>query len=382
MNKSVFQISAIHKLSDIRPWMVALLSAVVLLGVVGGYLLKLGGNTGSFICVGDKFIPHKKLDPGIPYLKNSAGYDGQFFYLIAHDPWILSDRYKYINAPGYRYQRIFYPLLVRLAAGGDSRNYPDRMVQINFAAIVLGAFFVARFLASQGRSSLWAIVFTFLGGNLLGLFRDLADPLGLMLVILALILYESRRFWGCALLLSPALLTREIYLPVAVLMILDQGFQRRQFRKAAICATALIPFVLWQGYIYFRLGTFLQRAVGYNFDIPFLGLAQRLFLGGSIGSDRYCLAVFILVLFFTLVSAVREVRRCPDAISMSFLFFSLLPILGSHNVWPEPWAYGRLLLPSAGLLLFCYARSGQRWDWIPLGFNLVATAAVLKWLIF
>ncbi len=364
------------------PWMVALLSAIVLLGVVGGYFVRLGGNTGSFICIGDQFIPPEKLAPGIPYLKNSAGYDGQFFYLIAHDPWILSNYYKYIDSPGYRCQRIFYPLLVHLTAGGDPRNYPDRMVQINFAAIILGTFFVARFLASQGRSSLWAFVFAFLGGNLLGLFRDLADPLGLTLAVLALILYESRRFWSCTLWLSLAVLTREIYFPIVVFMILDQAFKRRHFKRAAICATALIPFALWQGYIYFRLGTFLQRAVGKNFDIPFLGLAQRFFQAGGVSQDGYCLVAFILVLVFTLLSAVREIRRCPDAVSMSFLFFSLLPILGSHNIWPEPWAYGRLLLPSAGLLLFCYARSGRRLDRIPLGLNLIATAGVLKWLIF
>jgi len=382
MNKSVFQKGGIDQLRKSRPWGVALLCAIILLGVVGGYFVRLGGNTGSFICIGDRFIPPGKLDPGIPYLKNSAGYDGQFFYLIAHDPWILSDYYKYIDGPGYRYQRIFYPLLVHWTAGGDPRNYPDRMVQINFVAIILGAFFVARFLASQGRSSLWAVVFAFLGGNLLGLFRDLADPLGLTLTVLALILYESRRFWGCALWLSAALLTREIYLPIAVLMILDQGFQRRQFRKAAICATALIPFVLWQGYIYIRFGAFLRQGVGNNFDMPFLGLVQRFLSGRGLSQDGYCLAAFILVLLFTLFSAVREVRRCPDALSMSFLFFSLLPLLGSHNVWPEPWAYGRLLLPSAGLLLICYARSGRCGDRIALGLNLVATAGVLKWLIF
>ncbi len=364
------------------PWMVALLSSLMLLGLVNGYVAKLGGHTGSLICIGDQFILPKKLAPGIPYLKNSEGYDGQLFYLIAHDPWILSDHYKYIDAPGYRYQRIFYPLLIHWTAGGDPRNYPDRMVQINFAAMILGTFFVARFLASQGRSPLWAFVFAFLGGNLLGLFRDLADPLGLTLAVLALILYESRHFWSCALFLSLAVLTREIYLPVVALMILDQAFKRRHFQRAAICATALIPILAWYGYIWFRFESFLKSAVANNFDIPFLGLAQRFFSGQGVSQDGYCLVAFILILVFTLLSAVREVRRCPDAIAMSFLFFSLLPILGSHNVWPEPWAYGRLLLPSSGLLLICYARNGWRWDRIPLGLNLVATAAVLKWLIF
>jgi len=379
--EEVFSKREIAPRGAIQPWLVTLLSALLLLGLVSGFGAKLGGNAGSFICAGDQFIPPEKLSAaGVPYFKNSAGYDGQFFYLIAHDPWILGDQFKYIDNPGYRYQRIFYPLLVHGTAGGDPRNFPERLVQINFVAILLGVFFMARFLISRGRSSLWAFVFAVLGGNILGLFRDLSDPLALTLALLAFLFYEGKCFWRSALFLSLALLTREIFFPVGVLMVLDQGFKRHDWKKASICAMPLLPFFFWQGYVALHLKAFLCRAAGSSFTFPFLGLVHKIFSGCGLSRDSRCLSAFVLVMLLTLWSAVREVRRSPDAVSLSFLFFSMLPVIGSQNVWPEPWAYGRLLLPSAGMLLFCYGRSGRRQDWIPLALNLVASGAVLRWL--
>src|SRR5579883_3234155 len=42
-------------------------------------------------------------------LNGYGGYDGQFYYQIARDPW---QAFHFMDNAAYRYQRILYPLIV------------------------------------------------------------------------------------------------------------------------------------------------------------------------------------------------------------------------------------------------------------------------------
>ena len=56
--------------------------------------------------------------------RGSVGYDGQFYYYIAHDPFILGQSYNHIDFPAYRYQRIIYPLTAWLLSFGQPKVDP------------------------------------------------------------------------------------------------------------------------------------------------------------------------------------------------------------------------------------------------------------------
>src|SRR5438105_15959137 len=49
-----------------------------------------------------------RVDPGV-------GYDGQWFFYVANDPFMRSpDPESFLDRPGYRYARILYPALAWL----------------------------------------------------------------------------------------------------------------------------------------------------------------------------------------------------------------------------------------------------------------------------
>ena len=65
-----------------------------------------------------------------------TGYDGQFFYYMALDPQGAA---PYMDLPGYRYQRIAYPMLARLIVLGRSSLIPDALLAVNLFAVVAGS---------------------------------------------------------------------------------------------------------------------------------------------------------------------------------------------------------------------------------------------------
>ena len=76
----------------------------------------------AFIVVGDQMVDEQDLSSELRVLEDSGGYDGQFFYRLALDPF-TNERTDFgirLDAPAYRQQRILYPLVVWVVAGGGT----------------------------------------------------------------------------------------------------------------------------------------------------------------------------------------------------------------------------------------------------------------------
>ena len=84
-----------------------------------------------FIRVGGHF------DPRIG--GQEMGYDGQFGYQIALDPL---NAWKYTDIAPYRYQRILYPIVVRVLALGQAAAIPWMMLLVKFGSICGGSIFI------------------------------------------------------------------------------------------------------------------------------------------------------------------------------------------------------------------------------------------------
>lgn len=70
--------------------------------------------------------------------QGSVGYNGYFYYYIAHDPFGLGQSYDRIDFPVYRYQRIIYPLAVWLPSFNQPNLIPYLMVRVNLLGILMG----------------------------------------------------------------------------------------------------------------------------------------------------------------------------------------------------------------------------------------------------
>jgi hypothetical protein len=76
------------------------------------------GNVGSLIVAGSQYVDGNKLGVKLPIIQGS-GYDGQFYFRLALDPFSTSRSYSGITFDSsIRAQRILYPLLSWLICFG------------------------------------------------------------------------------------------------------------------------------------------------------------------------------------------------------------------------------------------------------------------------
>jgi hypothetical protein len=139
-----------------RPFPVAVTYGVLLALLVwanAGHLYS--GNLSGFICLGDRFIARSELPSRIVQIENSVGYDGQFFFFIAHDPFMRGKWKEHLDRPAYRYQRILYPALSGAVALWKTRWMPRALVFVNWAALCVGVWLMAVYMDAHGRSA-WA----------------------------------------------------------------------------------------------------------------------------------------------------------------------------------------------------------------------------------
>jgi hypothetical protein len=227
----------------------------VTLVVIGAYLavLLLGaqGDPRVFVRVGTRFSAR---DPS-----GSIGYDGQFYYYMAQD---LAGGWRRMDIPAYRYQRILYPLLVRLVSLGSERLLPWAMVLVGLISASASVMLVEKVLVGQGFSRWYALPVGLFGGQVFSVATALAEPLALCLSLIAMWLFARDRWvWG-ALLFSLAALTKETHIILAAGYVLYLAIHGQLRRALATGAIVGVPFCLWQISLWLWLGTWGLGAGG------------------------------------------------------------------------------------------------------------------------
>jgi hypothetical protein len=340
-----------------------------------------GGNWSGFAVVGDRFPAPGIHGSGTLVLSNSFGYDGQFFLLAAHDPFLRGQAHKYMDVAGYRYQRIMYPWLARLLAGGNPQAIPRALVLVNLLAVLAGTFFIGMLCARHGASPLWALFYGCLSGLLIALLRDLAEPLATAFLAAGFWLYSARRFWWCALAMAAALLSKEIC-AIALFALAVHALSQMRWQGLIALILAGVPLALWWGYIYLRLGVLPLQGGESNFGLPLAGMiayAQKLF-PLSIANFQNILGLgFVIVTGITLILALVEFLRGWSAQGLAFMLYAGFLSLMTDKVWVEPWSYGRVLLPLSVLMLVSFAHNKSRLYWLPLWGNLALFIMTLMW---
>jgi len=111
---------------------------------------------------------------------------------MAIDP--IGARY-YTDYAGYRYARVLYPLLARIAALGNTTMIPYTLLLINLFSIAVGTFFISRWLEKNKYSPWFALVYGLFPGLTIALQRDTAEPLAYAFITIAMyILYFGGKY--------------------------------------------------------------------------------------------------------------------------------------------------------------------------------------------
>ncbi len=346
---------------------ILLLVALTFASILFLYSLKFNRNITGFMVIGDYFKAPQIWTSHTLIHQNSVGYDGQFYYYIAHDPFIRGGSYDHIDFPAYRYQRIIYPLAAWLLSFGQPTLIPWMMVAVNLIGILLGTWFLILILKHFGRSSWYSLFYAGLWGFLLCLLRSLPEPLAVTFMVMSIFFYLKGKTRQQTLSLTLAVLTQETTLLVS-LAFLFYFFGRKEFRKSLHMLFPPLAYFFWQLYLYAHFQTFSFLGGTQNFSPPFLGITEK-FLSlsqGVLSYETIAELIFLFLISVLIIIALYEIFKYYSPLTLSFLGYALMTACLNHLIWVEPWSYAHATL---GLLVFnllIFTKYGRRLNLFPM----------------
>jgi len=284
-------------------------------------------NAGALVVAGDQYTDPARAPRGLPVERHSAGYDGQFYYRLALNPfthrWI-----EYgirLDVPTYRQQRILMPLIAWIFSLGNPSAIPWLFLIINIAGVALLAWCSSRLAAPWWSAAVWLYP-----GWLLTLSRDCSEIVEVsLLMATALALQGRRRFALATILGTLAVLAKETALLGIIgltLMQLPAAFAPLIVPVVAHLALKMLLFNVWQA----------QSSLGTgHFAIPFSGLIHSF----SLARPFPMMTNFELgALAMMAVLAALSFRRTYGAAWL--LYLPLLAVL-DEGFWIEDWSFMR-----------------------------------------
>jgi hypothetical protein len=245
----------------------AAVTLLVLTLVVASVIHSAGGDPLALARLGTRF---SQAD-----LNGSEGYDGQFVYYIARNPNPESVA-PLLDAPAYRYQRILLPLLARWLAWGNLGAIPWILAGLGIISQTAGTWVVSRLLAGWGVNRWYAIVYGLWVGFVLAVRLDLPEPLAYALVAGAILATLRGRPGLGWLLYGLALFAKEVTVLFVVAQLIDDLFQRRWRSALGLIVVALVPYALFQVWLWSafgQLGIGSGGAMATPFELlPLMGL--------------------------------------------------------------------------------------------------------------
>ena len=332
--------------NDLWVWVTVGIVMFGLLGLTIRVLASHQGNPRAFILETPEGVP---LDQGW-----GVGYDGRFAYHIAVNPL---GSVVGLDAPNYRYQRLVYPLFVKVLSLGRPELVPWAMIGLNLLAAGVEIYLLAVLLNRQGVWPLWALIVPFSLGFLITIRMNLLEPLALAFALGGWLAYEKDRPGIAVLLFALGGLTKEIALTFPAAIVLWEFLQKDWRRGLAVAAGSFLPYL----FLYFLLlsifgGSAEAVAKSRLHLIPFGGLR---FLTDLPSRIIVLLWVVLPALASGLV-AIYVVARKPTVGSakpallalMNAALISVLPQL----TWVDPLAVLRFGL---GLMIALVVWAGQ-----------------------
>jgi hypothetical protein len=340
-------------------------------------------DTSVFIVAGDLFVDSSKLDAPIIVRKHSDGYDGEFYYRLAVEPWASTSAAHGVTFDGafYRAQRILYPVLAWAVSLGNAALVPVALVGVNLMAVgVVGGMAVA--LRDAAKLSMW-FPFTVVlwPGFLTTITHDTTELVPQALVMAALWAWASGRTALFAVFASLAPLAREvtILVPAGFCLWSAAAWPRDRtwpsFARVIVCGLALLPFLVWREALILSLHA--ASGPGNNIGWPgvgFVATVGRILSPASYprlpeltGGLGWRMALALVGVAGLLVATARHVQSAlqnkllaPTVIAWS-LTAALITLLRTDGPWIDDIAIFRALTEYYTLSIVVLAAASASW---------------------
>ena len=367
-------------------------AAVAVLAVLAWQALTVhanyGGNwTGLFFTGQNTRLP-ANLEHGTRRDSSPDGYDGQYYRMLAHDPFLLHGTADFLDGPLIRSRRILVPLAAWILAAGRPGLIDGAYILVVAGFVFGGVYWLASILVRQGRHAAFGLLFLAVPASVVSIDRMTVDmALGALTAGVAYRLISGRdKGPGLWLILAAAGLVRETGLLLALGCVLAAAY-RRDFRRALLWSSAAIPAVCWFAYLqhalpasavalsqsvpswleprHWQFGLFSRalKPLDYPYT-PTLLLLARVIDWTALAATAAGAAMGALRLRATQSGPLR---------AMLALHVALVLALTNSGFWVTPFGYARPLAPLFVLLL-----AG---DGMSAGYGALARAALVSILV-
>jgi hypothetical protein len=340
---------------------------------------------GVFVVAGSRYSSTTRVPKNLP-VGVGNGYDGQFYYRLALDPTNLSRTAFGITLDSFsRVERLGYPFLAWLVAGGQHGSVPLALVVVNVAAcggVALAGGLLAK---SSGRHAVWGLVLAGYWGYLWTLGRDLTELTAAAFVLLGLAAFlRGAPVWSGLAFLC-AVLSKEtsvLLLGTLALVTLWTRFspttastsgpwcRRLALRRSDMAfLLPLAGFLIWQLVLWHATGKVpIYKSGGENLGVPLLGFFRGVHHYVTLfPSTSACLWFGELgILIIVAGGASMSLRFAPRELRVLW-GVSLLLLLGTATgIWLGD--VGFRSLDDAYLMswLVLFYRPGRLWPWSAL----------------
>lgn len=331
-----------------------LATAVVLASVALTIHYNRGGQWSALYCHGTPQSLPPAIEAEHPYRFEGFGFDGQYYHIIAHDPFFRRGFERYVDDPRLRYRRGLLPVAAHLLALGS-----DRWVHVTYPALVfvwgaLGVYWLALLAVAAGRSSLWGLAFMVLPG-VIASFDRMTPDIGLIALMAAFLLAlraRNERLLWLSLTLAP--LVRETGLLLVIGTVMARMLRDGPARGCRYLL-ALLPALAWFAFVHAHVGAqpFERSALPLS-DIIGVLVEPRPYQSHApvvalVNQWTDAIAVLGAIWGFLLVLLRRGVR---DEAQLTGLLFVVMGIvLQRRDIWDHVFCFGRIYSPVLVLLL-------------------------------
>lgn len=346
--------------SALAPALVALAFFLVLVGRSGsadGFHLYRAIHVGEFFANPDLMLP------GQPP-RDIYGYDGQFYFFIAQDPFLRNPQIAATLDNSLRYRRILYPLLAWLVTFGQRAWLPWALVLINVAAGTAAVAGLAEGARRRGRSPWLALIVALYPGLWMPILMDLTEPLQLALLAWALVLD------GSAALLLLSALAKETSAAVQAIELIRRAWAR-QWLWAGRHALALVVLAGWALLVWKTVHAHESTLGGHLLEPPG---APLIALVSAPGWGRLLLvatAVGICLLAMLRLVWARDPAAWAGAV------YAAIGLAAGIDTWADPLAYLRVIAGAVVLVFLSWAAAGDRAGAAVMGLSVGAGVAAL-----
>ncbi|MCX6622901.1 MAG: hypothetical protein NTY38_17915, partial [Acidobacteria bacterium] len=326
---------------------------------------------------GDRIPAPAALAAGTFISTGSAGYDGQFYRYMAHDPFLQKGYAAHIDSPRLRYRRILFPVAAFLLALGRDSWIDTAYIGLVLLSAASGVYWCSRICIRHNLHEACGLLLLLMPGVIASVDRMVADGVLTSLTVGFLLYIATGERWKLYPIAIALPLAKEIGLLFTAGLV-GAALLRRQWREAAFSASSAIPAALW--FLFVQLGVRQPEDLSASLRVwngiilrlqhprPDANAVMHALLRAvdSVALAGLALSILLAVLVIR-QEPLREVR-----ITMA-LFVMLAVLLTLLSPDPDPYGYSRPISP---LLAYLLIWGLTRRRWLPAIASLMLTPAV------